>query len=162
MSRIHDATLWGLTGPAAGTWYALVVEDEPGTSRALPEVLVIPVTSAREAWETTKADVVCPAQSSPTGERLVFAVWAAAPIPSHCLSEPVGVICSALTAVIDLKRVALSTDGRAWTHPMHPRASEPEWHRQLRESLVGYWDGSVMISCATIPPAEAMDASPAA
>src|SRR5688572_10454516 len=90
MSRVKQCYLWELAGPAAGSWYALVLGDE--LDGRVPEVLVAPVCSSVKEADTTEADVYCPARLSPVGEPLVIAAWALAPMPVHCLSREMGMM----------------------------------------------------------------------
>jgi len=151
MSRFRKGSLWELAGPAAGVFHGLVVAEENNDGGALPEVLIAPASPRIPVEHASSTDVVCPAYQSPTGEHLVVAAWAMAPIPSHCLSQEIGTVDpSVISEVLDTYEKVSHTPG-ARRNPKMSRAGEPEWHRELRRSLTGYWDGSVMISCATMP-----------
>jgi hypothetical protein len=129
----------------------LVLAEENHAGGALPEVLIAPASPRIPVEHASSMDVVCPGYQSPTGELLVVAAWAMAPIPSHCLSQEIGTVDpSVITAVLNTYEKVTHTPGTRKNLKMS-RAGEPEWHRELRRSLMGYWDGSVMISCATMP-----------
>jgi hypothetical protein len=161
MSCYEPSTLWALSGPAAGTWYALVLAGETPGPGGLAEVLVVPARTGVDKQDVTHDDVMCPAEASPTGEPLVFAAWAAAPIPAHCLVREIGSLDYEFCRLVEVARLRAAGPSGAAAHLRRPRAGEPDWHQDLRRSLVGYWDGSVMISCATMPPVSLVDPFPA-
>src|SRR5688500_5385812 len=92
MPRFKENTLWQLSGPAAGEWYALVLSGERSGAGSLPEVVVTPARAGLTADDASRHDIVCSANASPTGELLVFAAWAIAPIPANCLDRELGSI----------------------------------------------------------------------
>ena len=157
MSRYRKASLWELAGPAAGTFHGLVLSDENHLGGALPEVLIAPASPRIPSNNASFMDVVCPAYQSPTGETLVIAAWAMAPIPAHCLSQEIGTVDPAIVSEVELTYERMMHSPGARKNPLSPRVHEPEWHRELRRSLTGYWDGSVMISCATMPESTGTD-----
>ena len=150
MSRVMESSLWELAGPAAGSWYALVLGDED--DGPVPEVLVAPVCSTLTQADATSDDVYCSASLSPVGEALVIAAWAVAPMPVHCLSREIGPVDAGIVRqVYEISGRLMAEAGLVPAPGPRPRRGEPAWHRELRHSLRGYWDGSVMISCATLP-----------
>jgi hypothetical protein len=157
---MKESTVWELAGPAAGSWYALVLSEEHQGAGSVPEVLVAPVCASLSKADATTNDVYCPANQSPTGAHLVIAAWAVAPMPVHCLRREIGVLDPAIVKRVRETNARLVVDAglvRVLSH--RPRRDEPAWHRELRHSLKGYWDGSVMISCATLPDEEHRKAS---
>jgi len=158
-SRFEEATLWELAGPAAGEWFALVLSGAATAYSTVSQVLVVPAKAGVPRTEVTDHDVVCDAAASPLRECLTFAAWATAPIPAHCLKREVGRVDQRLVVQVKKAHETLSANPafRGYVHRSRP--GEPAWHNVLRESLSGYWDGSVTISCATLPEAEAEAAS---
>ena len=146
----EDSTLWELAGPAAGSWYVLVLSGQHAGPGMVPHVTVAPVRLGLSAADATAGDVFCPASQSPLGDPLVIAAWATASMPAHCLSRQIGAMDeSVVNQVRETYENLVNAPRSSPLNPLRPRIGEPAWHRDLRKTLHGYWDGSVMISCAT-------------
>src|SRR5436853_6175438 len=118
MSRYRRASLWELAGPAAGTFHGLVLSDEHHTGSTLPEVLIAPASPRIPANNASFMDVICPAYQSPTGEALVIAAWAKAPIPAHCLSQEIGNVDPGIVAEVELTYERLTHSPGARKNPL--------------------------------------------
>lgn len=148
MALFRENTLWALNGPAAGNWYGLVLADRPDGIWKMPEVVIVPARAHLTLHDVTHHDVICPEDSSPVGQPLVFAAWAIAPIPAHCLEREVGLIDEGLVAGVREAHGDLHGDSAKWDlRPFRPWGDEPDWHAELRRALHAYWDGSVIIAC---------------
>ena len=148
MTTFRVNALWSLNGPAARDWFGLVLGHRPEGIWSVPEVIVVPARAHLTLYDVTHHDVICPEDSSPIAQPLVFAAWAVASIPAHCLEREVGVIDPAIVARVREAHGNLEGDPSTWNlRPFRPWRDEPAWHAELRRSLHAYWDGSVIIAC---------------